>query len=1084
MLPYALGLGGFNIHSLLPTPYSPFAIMKEFFTRWAIKNPVVVIAIYIAVVMLSLLTLILLPVRMMPYVESPLVSIVTMAPGSSPAEVEAYISKPIEQRLSVLDGVRFIRSSSQQDSSLVTIQFAWGGDVDKAVQSVQSVMTAAEGDLQLDGINSRTYWVLPIDPLNRPVLTLALRGEGWDQLQLREFADNTLVDRLTQVEDVQAVSIFGGYRRQLQIIVNRQQLAAYGLSILQVRDAIDANNVSQGAGVLTQGEMEILVRTDERTLNASTVLDYPVLESNGRVVYVRDIATVKDTYEERRSGYRYNGVSALAINIIQKPDSSSPQVIERIRETLDKIQAEYPGLEFEEAYDNSYLVNLILNSTFGELLVSVILAGVVILIFLEDFRATAIIMISIPTSLALSTLPFIPIGMSLNSSTLIGMMMAIGKLVDDSIIVLDSIDQKLRQGLTPVQAAIRGTGEVFLASAAASCVMIAALLPTILAGGLTGLMFVGIVWPMVFAFVASLLVSITLIPLIAAFTLKPHSRERQRLSWLQIVLTPVRLSFRLLERLYGWVLDCCMNNREITLAVAAASVVLAVSLYSLIPQEMMPLGDSGQFMATLELEAGTSFTATDAAAAKFEQIILQQPEVLKVSSQVGFELTRNSTYFSGYSMGGVNTASMTVTITPLNERERDIWQIMDTIEAEAKQTIPGIRRLAIKEMGVDVMATSAAPIQLAVYGDDLEILHQLATDVLRIAEANPDIVMTHTSSALSQPEYQLKIDRRRAKELGLNIREVSQQAYYALNGGLTRRYYNRPNLRQNSILVRYDEGDRATVEDLAETYITTGTGQQVPLNTVATLERQQGPTLIEHVNGKRVVYVNGYYRKDEPASMDLSMAVAMQAGEELDFPPGYGVDSMGDMTDMMIEFERLLKGLVVSLVLIYLILVIQFGSFIQPLVMMLSVPLQLVGVFGALLLANQTLSTVSILGIVILSGISLSAAILLLELILAKRQEGIPRAIAIRQAGPVRLKAIVMTTLTTLIVIVRLAFFPETGMDAYSPIATVILGGLVISTVLTLVVVPVVYSFVDDFIELFKRLGRSINKVKSPGRML
>lgn len=1058
--------------------------MKEFFTRWAIKNPVVVLAIYIAVLILSVLTLVLLPVRMMPYVESPLVSIVTMAPGSSPAEVEAYISKPIEQRLSVLDGVRFIRSSSQQDSSLVTIQFAWGGNIDKAVQSVQSVMTAAEGDLQLDGINSRTYWVLPIDPLNRPVLTLALRGEGWDQLQLREFADNTLVDRLTQVEDVQAVSIFGGYRRQLQIIVNRQQLAAYGLSILQVRDAIDANNISQGAGVLTQGDTEILVRTDERTLNASTVLDYPILEFDGRVVYVRDVATVKDTYEERRSGYRYNGVSALAVNIIQKPDSSSPQVIERIRETLDKIQAEYPGLEFEEAYDNSYLVNLILKSTFTELLVSVMLAGVVILIFLEDFRATAIIMISIPTSLALSTLPFIPIGMSLNSSTLIGMMMAIGKLVDDSIIVLDSIDQKLRQGLTPLQASIRGTGEVFLASAAASCVMIAALLPTILAGGLTGLMFVGIVWPMVFAFVASLLVSITLIPLIAAFTLKPLSNRPRRLSVLQLLLTPIRLSFRLLEWLYGWVLDCCMSNREITLAVAAASVVLAVSLYSLIPQEMMPLGDSGQFMATLELEAGASFAATDAAAAEFEQIILQQPEVLKVSSQIGFELTRNSTYFSGYSMGGVNTASMTVTITPLNERERDIWEIMDTIEAEAKQTIPGIRRLAIKEMGVDVMATSAAPIQLAVYGDDLEILHQLAEGVLRIATAHPDIVMTHTSSALSQPEYQLNIDRRRAAELGLNIREVSQQAYYALNGGLTRRYYNRPNLRQNSILVRYDESDRATVEDLSETYITSRTGQQVPLNTVATLKRQQGPTLIEHVNGKRVVYVNGYYRKEEPASMDLSMAVAMQAGEQLDFPPGYGVDSMGDMTDMMIEFERLLKGLVVSLVLIYLILVIQFGSFIQPLVMMLSVPLQLVGVFGALLLANQTLSTVSILGIVILSGISLSAAILLLELILAKRQEGIPRAIAIRQAGPVRLKAIVMTTLTTLIVIVRLAFFPETGMDAYSPIATVILGGLVVSTVLTLVVVPVVYSFVDDIIECFKSFGRSTKKSKLSRRTL
>lgn len=280
--------------------------------------------------------------------------------------------------------------------------------------------------------------------------------------------------------------------------------------------------------------------------------------------------------------------------------------------------------------------------------------------------------------------------------------------------------------------------------------------------------------------------------------------------------------------------------------------------------------------------------------------------------------------------------------------------------------------------------------------------------------------------------------------------------------------------------MRYEATDRGTFQDLSGAYITTLSGQQVPLNTLATLERQAGPTLIEHVNGKRVVYVNGYYRKNGPASMDLSMAIAMRAGAELEFPPGYGIDSMGDMTDMMIEFSRLLQGLLVSLILIYLILVIQFGSFIQPLVMMLSVPLQLVGVFGALLLAHQTLSTVSILGIIILSGLSLSAAILLLELILTKRQAGTPRNIAIREAGPVRLKAITMTTLTTMIVIVRLAFFPETGMDAYSPIATVILGGLVISTLLTLVVVPVVYSFVDDIAVWLGQWG----KKRRPPRLL
>ncbi|KST62708.1 efflux RND transporter permease subunit [Mastigocoleus testarum] len=1057
--------------------------MKYFLTRWSIKNPVVLTALYIGILVLAVLTLFLLPVRMMPYVQSPLVAIVTMAPGSSPSEVETYISKPIEQRLTVLDGVRFIRSSSQQDMSLVTVQFEWGGKIDRAVQEVQSVMTSAEGDLALDGINTRSYWVLPIDPLNRPVLTLALRGEKWDPVKLREFADNTLVDRLTQVRDVQAVSIFGGYRRQLQVIVDRQKLAAYGLSILQVRDAIDANNISQGAGVLTNGDREILVRSDQRALNARVVMDYPIFEKEGRVVYVRDVANVKDTYEERRSSYRYNGEAALAVNIIQKPDSSSPQVIKRVRAELKKIQAQYPGLEFQEAYDNSYLVNLIKDSTTGELLISVVLAGLVILVFLENFRATAIVMISIPTSLALSMLPFIPIGMSLNSSTLIGMMMAIGKLVDDSIIIIDSIDRKLQAGMKPREAAIKGTGEVFLASAAASCVMIAALLPTILAGGLTGLMFVGIVYPMVFAFVASLLVSITLIPLLAAFFLKPLHQKGKPKTWLQRLLTPARYSFYQLERSYGWLLNLCMRNREITLAIAGASIVLAFSLYPLIGQEMMPLGDSGQIMATIELEPGSSFSKTDRVTQKFEQILLEQPEVEKVSSQIGFELTRNSTYFSGYNMGGVNSASAIVTLKELGERERDIWEIIDTVKAKANSSIPGLRRIAMKEMGVDVMATSAAPIQLAVYGEDLDVLHRLANGVLGIAEKTPDLIMPHTSSTMSQPEYQLKIDRRRAEELGLSVQQVAEQARYALNGGYTRRFYNRPNLRQNNILVRYNEQDRGTLQDLSATYITTPDGQQVPLTSVATLEPEKGPTLIERVNGRRVVYVNGYYRKHGPASMDLSMAITMRAGTELNFPPGYGIDSMGDMTDMMIEFERLLQGLVISLVLIYLILVIQFGSFIQPLVMMLSIPLQLVGVFGALLLAGQTLSTVSILGIVILSGLSVSAAILLLELILTKRQEGVPRDVAIREAGPVRLKAIVMTTLTTIIVIVRLAFFPETGMDAYSPIATVILGGLLISTLLTLIVVPAVYSLVDDITYRLTHFRKKIMTVNLPGKV-
>lgn len=1035
--------------------------MKFSLPRWSIKHPVIVIATYIGILALAVIALFLLPVRMMPYLQSPLVAIVTMAPGSAPTEVETYITKPIEQRLTVLDGVRFVRSSSQQDSSLVTVQFGWGHNMERATQAVQSVMKSAEGDLPLDSFATRSYWVLPIDPLNRPALTLALQGEGWDPVRLREFADNTLVDRLSQVEDVQSVYLFGGYRRQLQVIVDRQKLAAYGLSILQVRDAIDANNVSKGAGTLTKGDREILVRTDERALNAQAVENYPIQNVQGRLVYVRDVATVKDTHEERRSGYRYNGQPALGLNIIQRPDGSSPKVIERVREALRQIQIQYPGITFQEAYDNSHLVEIIKEGTIIELLISVMLAGLVILIFLEDFRATAMVLISIPTSLAISLLPFMPMGFSLNSSTLIGVLLAIGRLVDDSIVVIEAVERRLAAGESPRKAAIEGTQEVYLSIAAATFVMIAALLPMTLAGGLTGIMFAGIVYPIIYALLASLLVSLTLTPLMAAYWLKSgvHSAKRTRL---QRALTPFRNGFHWLESRYAIGLDWALGNRAVVLAIAVGFIFLGVSLYPFIGQEMMPLADSGQFMATVEAEPGLSFAKTDQIAQQFEQMLMQQPEVLKVSSEVGFEVTSNSTYFSGYSMGGVNSASMIVTLKDRGERSRDIWQVIETVEAEASRSLPGIRRVAMQAMGVDVMATSAAPVQLAVYGEDLNVLHRLAKQVLQIAKETPGFIMPHTSATMTQPEYQLKIDRRRAEELGLNVASVSEQARYALQGGSTMQSYNRPNLRVNGILVRYDQQDRGGMQDLSATYITTPNGQQVPLNTIATLEPHEGPSLIEHVNRQRVVYVNGFYRKHAPASMDLSMTGTMRASTELTFPPGYGIDSMGDMTDMMIEFARLLRGLVLSLVLIYLILVIQFGSFIQPLNMMLSIPLELAGVFGALLLAGQTFSTVSILGIIILSGIDVAGAILLIDLILTKRKQGVPRDQAIREAGPIRLKPILMTVIVTLVVIVRLAFFPDTGMDAYSPIATVILGGLSISTLLTLIVIPVMYSLVDD----------------------
>ncbi len=474
-----------------------------------------------------------------------------------------------------------------------------------------------------------------------------------------------------------------------------------------------------------------------------------------------------------------NGDLALGINVIQTPNTSAPQVIKQVRAEIQNLQQQYPGLDFQEAFDNSHLVKVLRDNTIGELLVSVLLTDLAILLFLERFRATAIVLISIPVSIAISVLPFVPMGMSLNSSTLIGMMLAIGRLVDDSIVVIESVDRQLQAGKSPRQAAIQGTQEVFLAIAAATLVMIAALFPMIFAGGLTGLMFAGIVYPIIYALLASLVVSLTLTPLLAAYLLRVTPAAES--TWIEKILTPFRHSFNWLEIHYTKLLDWALGHRRRVLAVAAAFILTGFSLAMLIGMEMMPLGDSGQFMVMLEAQPNTSLTQTDKIAQQFEQLLLKQPEVEQVSSEVGFEPITPASYLSGTGMGSMNSINMMVTVKDRAERDRDIWQVIDSVEAEAKRTLPGIRAIAMQAMGVDVMSTAAAPVQVAVYGKELSNLHQLADQILQIAQSIPGFVMPHTSAALM------------------------------------------------------------TSED-------------------------QEPMMIERVNSRRVVYVNGFYRKQSPAS--------------------------------------------------------------------------------------------------------------------------------------------------------------------------------------------------------------------------
>jgi hydrophobic/amphiphilic exporter-1 (mainly G- bacteria), HAE1 family len=1034
-------------------------------SRWAIEHPYAVIAFYLGVALLTLLVVVFqMPRRMMPYVESPLVGIVSMMPGLSAEEMEIYFSKPIEERMVDLKNVHFVRSTSQEGFSIVTVEFWYGTDMKKALFDVQSLMNVIQADLPMTGANLKPSWVLAIDPLNIPVLSLAVTGEGYEPVQLRTLVENEVVNRLKVVKDVYSVVPFGGQKLQMQVVVDRERLAAYKMSLLDLKRMLDMQNQSRPAGTLTFQDREILVRTDARARGPEEVAAYPIGSMEGRTVYLRDVADVVHAPREQRSLYRFNGKEAVEISVVQQPDASSVRVIEGVKAKLAEIQRDFPALRFEVAYDNSTFVGFLMRNMVEEVVVAVLLTGLVVLLFLGNIRGTLISVVTIPISLGMALLAMVPFGMTLNNSTLIGLLLSIGRLVDDSIIDIHSIERHLRMGKSPKDAAVDGITEVRLAVLAITLMVCVALLPLAFAGGIVQYMFEGIVWPIVFGLLASALVSFTLTPLLAAHLFTSHAEGAGGSRLQRWVLDPCQRLLNRLETRYRAGLVWALRNRFLVLAGAVATILAGVALYPRIGSEMMPLADVSQAYALLEATPGTSFTRASEIATEVERLLLKQPEVVKVSSEVGFE--PGGTYFTGYSMGAVNAAGMMITLVDSSKRQRDIWQVMDAVRDEAVRTVPGIRRLAIKEMGADVMASSAAPIQIIIYGPELEKLHELGEQARQLADRIPGFYQVSTSWAHTLPQLHVVVDRARAQEIGLSVEEVADQAYYALKGGLTNEYYRLDNRRLFTILLRYRGDQRRDPRDLQQVKIVGKNGEVVPLASVARIEERSGATLIEHDNFRRVVSVLGYYRKGGPPSMQLSMDLLMAAHGKLDFPPGYGMELRGDMTQMEESFQRLLRGLYLAVIFMFLLLVAQFRSLIEPLNMVFSLSLMFTAILAGLLLSRQTFSTVSILAVVILAGMMMTVAVLLIDLVLKLRAQGMDRDEAILTAGPIRLRPILMTSLITVVVLIPVAFFPRTGIDAYAPLATVVIAGLSVGTVLALFVVPVVHTYTDDLARL------------------
>lgn len=1056
--------------------------------RWSVDHPYVVVSFFLATLVLGFLAIgSIMPRRFMPYVESPMLGIVTESPGLSAEEMETYFSSPIEQRMVGVPNVRYIRSVSQEGFSMVVLEYPFGSNMQKAQTDVQSLLNVVQADLPATGSNLKPSWILRVDPLNLPVLALSLTGDqdkGWTMPRLRELADNELINRFkTAHRNIYTVSSFGGYRRQMQVQVDRDKLKSYGLSILDVRDTLDKYNVARSAGQLTSDSEEPVLRIDTLATSAEAIGEYPVKTVGGQVVKVKDLAEVKDTVVEPRSGYHHlhgdKVDEAIVVNVLQNPDASSPVTIEAVMQTARQLEKEYPGIHLNVAYNNASFVDVLFANMQHELIAAIILTGLCVLFFLGEWRGTAIALTAIPVSLAMSLLAMAPLGMSLNSSTLVGLLIAIGRLVDDAIIDIHAVERHLRMGKTRRQATIDGITEVRRSVLAATVVLIVALVPLMLSGGLTQLMFVGLGLPIIFGLVFSFVVSMTLTAVLCSkFMTLPETRPKTWFS--KVFLAPFEGRLVALEHGYERLIRWLLKHRFANFVRIGLTVVAGFALYNFIGSEMMPLGDVGQASLQMEMQPGTPFTATESATKRLEKIIVEeggrQGWISHASIELGVEsgpgMTTGGAYFTGYQMSQVNGVSAMLSLTDKDSGRPDVWKIADKIQSRAMKEIPGIRRIQIKEMGADVMATSLSPIALIVYGKDLSLIDKLGHQVMNIAQTKalnprtkrPDIAQPFLSWEMTKPTYTVVVDQDKAAAHGLSPASISEQAYYALRGGFPMEFYRLPNKRPTTVQVRFKEDQRRDLASLDGMFLTAKDGAQVPLLELVKLEKRMAPSAIEHDQLRRVVSFNGYYRKDGRPSMDATMDVQMRALADLNWPPGYGLEARGDMTQMMDSFRVMMLGLGVALVLMYLILVAQFGGFLQPLQMMFSLPLELSGVFFMLWVMHQAFSTVSLLGVIVLSGMDIVTAILMIDLILSFRNSGMPRNEAVAKASPQRLRPILMTSIITVFVMAQVAFAPKSGLDAYQPLGTVIIGGLVVGTVLSLLDIPIMHTVVDDLV--------------------
>lgn len=1047
---------------------------------FSLKRRVTVSMCAVALVLFGLVSFTRLPMNLLPEMTYPNLTVETRLPGAAPNEVETLVTRQIEEVVGIVSGVRRLSSSSRPGLSQVTLEFEWGRNMDFAAldvrQKLDLITLPREADKPV---------ILRFDPANDPFIRLYVTG-GENLYQLRYVAEEVLKKDLESTEGLAAIKVNGGFEEEIEVRVDEGTLSLLGIPIAEVNQKLQRENVNQAGGSLYEKEARYLVRSRNEFENLRDVMDTVLVARDGRNVLMSDVAKIVRGHKKREVVTRFGGREAVELALYKEGDANIVSVARSVKTRLERVKGELPeGIALEMGADQSRFIQASVDEVLSNAIVGGLIAIGVLLFFLKDLRSTVIIGVSIPVSIIATFFLMYRTGTSLNIMSLGGLALGVGMLVDNAIVVLESIFKRRERGEDAVSSAHAGASEVGMAVIASTLTTVAVFLPIVFLEGIAAQLFRDQALTVSFSLIASLAVSLTLIPMMAALAGRKReplpepaeTRNPGRLRrWSRIAFTdaPARLlgwvrkglglavhgvavlarplsrlfdrGLEFLLRLYPGLLRRALQLRWPILAAVVVLFLLTLAAVPRLGFDLIPTFTQGEFQFRIQLPEGTPIETTDRLVAEAASLLADEPSVhafSTISGGAGLSLSNTGTE-------GENGARIQVQMAPGTPAEEEA-RIIELLRERLAAT-----RGARFEFERPTYFSFRTPIEVEVYGDDLDQLFASATRVRAALEGIPGLVDIRSSAELGNPELQVKFHRDQLATLGLDLFQVASTVRNKVQGEVATRFMQGD--REIDILVRSVELGSASVDDVREMIVAERDGRPIHLKSVADIELTMGPSEIRRVGQKRAAIISGNLSGRDMSAVAADVRAALRAAA---LPPGVTASLSGQEEEMQRSMRSLMLAMALAIFLVYLVMASQFESLIHPFVIIFTLPLGLIGAVLALLLTGQSISVVAMIGVVMLAGIVVNNGIVLIDAVNQLRARGVGRREALVEAGLARMRPILMTSLTTILGLLPMALGLGEGAELRAPLAITVIGGLTFATALTLIVIPLVYDLFD-----------------------